>query len=148
MRLSLQTDYAIRTLMFLASRPGRHTIPDVAQFYQISEPHVAKVVNQLARLGFVRSIRGVGGGIEIGRPADRITIGEIIRSFEGTMHLIDCVGMENFCVIQPACKLRGVLKEAERRQMDYLDNVTLSEVLPSPQVVEPVAVRRFRTEPT
>jgi len=133
MKLSLQTDYALRTLMFLASRPGRETIDRVADFFQISEPHLAKVVNQLSRLGYVRSVRGVGGGIELGRSADQITIGEVVLAMEGNLHLLDCVGTENICVIQPACQLKGILAEAERVQFEYLKSIRLSDLSPIPR---------------
>lgn len=139
MRLDLQTDFALRTLMFLAVRSGRQTIPRVAEFYGISEPHVAKVVNQLARLGYLRGIRGVGGGIELARPPREISVGGVIRDFEKSMHLLDCVGTDDVCAVQSFCKLRGVLGEAERRQMAYLDSVTLHDVLPAPRDVERVA---------
>ena len=129
MRLSLQTDYALRTLMYLASRSGRGKALDVAKFYGISANHVSKVVNQLSRFGFVRSIRGAGGGIELGRKADDIRIGEVIAVFEGNMHLLECVGTDDVCVIQPLCKLRDVLAEAERRQVEYLNSVTLHDVV-------------------
>lgn len=131
MKLALQTDYALRTLMLLGSRDRRATIDDVAGLFQISRAHVAKVVNQLARLGYVRSVRGVGGGIELARPADTIKIGEVVLAFEGNMHLLDCVGMDNVCIIEDFCKLKTVLAEAERVQLDYLNRVTLADVLPS-----------------
>ena len=133
MRLSLQTDYALRTLMFLASKKAksRGTIAEVAAFFAISEAHVAKVVNQLARHGFVRSIRGVGGGIEMGRDPAQIRVGEVIAAFEGKMHYLDCVEAdEPVCVIQDYCKLRKVFAKAERLQLDYLNEVRLSDVIP------------------
>lgn len=130
MRLSLQTDYALRTLMFLASRNKRATIADVAEFFQISAPHVAKVVNQLSRFGFIRSIRGIGGGIELGRTAKDITVGEVVAAFEGNLHLLECVGTDDVCVIQSYCKLRNVLTKAEKLQTDYLNSIRLSDVVP------------------
>jgi Rrf2 family nitric oxide-sensitive transcriptional repressor len=132
MRLSLQTDFALRTLMFLASRKGkaRATVADVAGFFRISDAHVAKVVNQLVRLGFIRGIRGAGGGIELGRPPAQIRVGEVVKAFEGNMHLLECVGTENVCIIQGHCKLRTVLAKAERLQLDYLNEVRLSDVIP------------------
>ena len=60
MRLSLHTDYALRTLMYLASQRGRCHVADVAGFFRISKDHVAKVVQRLAHEGLVRSVRGVG----------------------------------------------------------------------------------------
>lgn len=130
MRLSLQTDYALRTLMYLASVRERATIVEVAEFFRIPAPNVAKVVNQLARQGYVRSVRGIGGGIELAITASDITIGEIVECFEGSMHLLECVGTEDVCVIQSYCKLRNVLARAEQVQVDYLKSVKLSDVLP------------------
>lgn len=129
MRLALHTDFALRTLMFLAGRDGRASIGDVAEFFGISKDHLAKVAQRLAREGFIRSIRGIGGGLELARPADEINLGEVIERFEGSLHLLDCVVMENVCRIQPGCRLRSVLAEAERVQRDYLTSVRLSDVV-------------------
>ncbi len=131
MQLSLQTDYALRTLMFLATRPGRARVGDVAEFYGISSANVAKVVNQLSRLGYLRSIRGVGGGIELGREIEEISVGAVISALEGDRHLLDCVGTNDVCVIQQQCKLLNVLARAEQIQADYLNGVMLSDVLPT-----------------
>jgi Rrf2 family nitric oxide-sensitive transcriptional repressor len=132
MRLSLQTDYALRTLLFLATRTGRTTVADVSGFYGISAHHVGKVVHQLGRLGYVRNHRGPSGGIELAREPSAITVGRVILDFEGNAHLLDCVSKPDMCVIQQGCTLRGVLAEAERLQMDYLDSVTLESLLPTP----------------
>jgi Rrf2 family transcriptional regulator, nitric oxide-sensitive transcriptional repressor len=129
MRLSLHTDYALRTLIYLAGRQQRCNVAAVAEFFQISRDHVAKVVQQLARLGFVRAIRGVGGGIELARPSEEIRIGEVIEQIEGNMHLLECVTVDGVCTIQPGCRLRTVLQEAERIQQEYLDSVRLSDIV-------------------
>jgi Rrf2 family nitric oxide-sensitive transcriptional repressor len=129
MRLDLHTDYALRTLIFLAGRPGRASVAEVAGFYGISKDHVAKVVQALVKMGYVRSQRGAGGGIELARPPDQIRIGQVIAALEGNMHLLDCVGTENVCTIQPGCRLRRVLAHAERIQLDYLNSVRLSDVV-------------------
>lgn len=137
MRLDLQTDYAMRTLIYLAGRTGRGSIGHVSGFYGISKDHVAKVVQQLARLGYIRSVRGIGGGIELAKPAEAITVGEVIEAFEKSMHLLDCVGTDNICIIQPGCKLRRVLAEAERIQTEYLRTVRLSDIVnPGEQLVD------------
>jgi Rrf2 family nitric oxide-sensitive transcriptional repressor len=137
-RLSLQTDYALRILMYLASIPERATIRQVADLFCISADHVAKVVQQLNRLGYIRSVRGVGGGIELGRPATEIHIGEVITAFEGPLHLLECVGRDGVCVIEDFCKLKRVLAEAERIQCEYLNGVTLHDVLPTRQQLRSV----------
>jgi len=129
MRLALHTDYALRTLIYLAGRPGRASAGQVAEFFRISKDHVAKVVQSLVRRNYVRSIRGLGGGIELARRPDDITIGQLILDFEGNLHLLECVGVENVCTIQPGCKLRSVLAHAERLQLDYLSSVRLSDIV-------------------
>ena len=65
MKLTTQTDYALRTLMYLASRTSRAKVADVASLFGISINHVAKAVNLLSRLGYIRSVRGIGGGIDL-----------------------------------------------------------------------------------
>ena len=131
MPLTTQTDYALRTLMYLAARSGRATVADVAGLFGISANHVAKVVNQLSRYGYIRSVRGIGGGIELAQQPDTIRLGEVVERFEGNLHLLDCVATENVCAIQPFCKLKGVLAEAERLQVEYLNSVTLADVAPT-----------------
>lgn len=130
MRLTLQTDYALRTLMFLAIQPQRSTVADVARLFNISAAHVAKVVNQLARLRLVRSVRGVGGGIELAQAPDKIRLGDVIAAFEGRLKLLDCVDTEGVCAIESFCRLKTVLSYAEKIQTDYLNSVTLADVLP------------------
>lgn len=131
MRLTTHTDYALRTLMYLVSVKGRTTSADVARLYGISANHMAKVVNQLAKLGYVRSIRGIGGGIELARKPEDVRLGEVVEAFEGNMHLLDCVATDDICAIQSFCKLKGALAEAERVQLDYLNSVTLADVAPT-----------------
>jgi Rrf2 family nitric oxide-sensitive transcriptional repressor len=133
MRLVLQTDYALRILLYLATRSGRSTVQEVADFYRISAHHLGKVAHQLGRLGYVRNVRGPGGGIELARPAATVTVGGIIRAFEGrNIHLLDCIDTTGVCVIELGCALRKALAEAERIQMEYLDGVTLEALLPEP----------------
>ncbi len=131
MRLTMHTDFALRTLMYLATTSTRSTASQVAQLYGISQDHIAKVVNKLSRLGYVRSVRGIGGGIELARDPDDIRLGEVIEAFEGNMHLLECVATENVCAIESFCKLKGVLAQAERVQLDYLNKVTLADVAPT-----------------
>lgn len=131
MQLTTQTDFALRTLMFLATRSERAHVADVAKLFDISAHHVAKVVNLLARHGYLRSIRGVHGGIELAKDPATIVLGEVIELIEGDLHLLSCVGDDDSCLIHSFCKLKGVLAEAERLQREYLHSVTLADVAPT-----------------
>jgi Rrf2 family nitric oxide-sensitive transcriptional repressor len=127
--------------MYLTARSGRATIAQVAELFGISVHHVAKVVNVLARHGFIRSVRGIGGGIELARSPESITLGDVIRSVEGNIHLLDCVETGDVCAIQSFCKLKDALVEAERLQLDFLNSVTLRDVTPTRQQLKKVKVK-------
>ena len=117
--------------MLLAAKKQRANVSEVAEFFGISVNHVAKVVNILARNGYIRSVRGIGGGIELAKAPEDIVLGEVIVLMEGDTHLLACVGDDDSCSIHSFCKLKNVLAEAERRHMDYLASVTLADVVPS-----------------
>lgn len=131
MRLTTQTDFALRTLMYLTARSGRATIAQVAQLFGISAHHVAKVVNLLVRLGYIRSIRGIGGGFELAQLPEELRLGDVIEAVEGNLHLLECIDTDEVCAIQSFCKLKGVLAEAERVQLEYLNSVTLRDIAPA-----------------
>ena len=130
LRLNLSTDYALRTLLFLASQPDRQvSTREVVEFYGISADHVSKVVQQLVHGGFVRAGRGRGGGLRLARSASEISVGAVVELFEGPVSRLECVATEGVCVIQPGCRLRRVLDEAGARLVETLKAVTLAELV-------------------
>src|SRR4051794_34452519 len=132
-RLNLSTDYALRTLLYLASRPERQvSTREGVQFYGISGDHLSKVGQHLVHAGHVRAGRGRGGGLRLGRPADQITVGRIVELFEGPVTLLDCVTAEGVCIIQPGCRLRRLLGRAGAQLVDTLNGVTLADLVESP----------------
>lgn len=128
MKLTLFTDYSIRALLYLGSRPERLcSIGEVAQAYRISQNHLMKVVNQLARQGYVESVRGRAGGIRLGRAPEIINLGALVRDTEEGFDLADCSG----CVVASACGVTGVLNEAVGAFLAVLDRYTLADMLTS-----------------
>lgn len=126
MRLTRYTDYAMRVLLYLGARPDALcSIAEVSRAYGISQNHLMKVVNDLAREGYVASVRGRFGGIRLGRPAGEINVGVVVRHTEDGFELVDCGG----CVIAPACGLTGALDEALAAFMRVLDGYTLEDLL-------------------
>jgi len=126
MKLTLFTDYAMRVLFYLAARPDRLcSIAEVARAYGISQNHLMKVVNQLARAGYVESVRGRFGGIRLGKAPEAINVGALVRETEDGFDLVDCAS----CAIAPACGLTGVLKEALCAFLVVLDRYTLADLM-------------------
>jgi Rrf2 family nitric oxide-sensitive transcriptional repressor len=126
MKLTLFTDYAMRVLLYLAARPDRLcSISEVARTYAISQNHLMKVVNELARGGYVESVRGRSGGIRLGKAPANINIGTLVRHTEDGFNLVDC----GSCLIAPACGLTSVLKEALAAFLAVLDHYTLADLM-------------------
>lgn len=62
---------------------------------------------------------------------EALSVGDVVCAFEArSVHLLDCIDMPGVCVIQPGCRLRTVLMEAEKRQLEYLESVSIAELLP------------------
>ncbi len=130
MRLTVHSDYALRVLMYLGAREDRlATIQEIAKVYAISENHLMKVVNKLARHGFVKTLRGRGGGLRLGRPAEELTIGEVLRVVEEDFHVVECFGESNMCRISQSCRLRLALRRAIDAFLAELDEWTLADIL-------------------
>ena len=130
MRLSLHTDYGLRTLIFLESNRKRLVaIREIADAYQISGSHLAKVAQHLSKLGVVESVRGRGGGIRLSQAAEQIKVGWLIRELEGDTGLVECFDDErNSCPISPACVLSKSLREAQDAFFRTLDEYTLADI--------------------
>jgi Rrf2 family transcriptional regulator, nitric oxide-sensitive transcriptional repressor len=130
MRLTVFTDYTLRTLIYLALQPDRlTTIAQIAEAYRISNNHLMKVVHQLAQSGDVTTVRGQRGGLRLARPADEINIGSVVRRSEADLELVPCFGSQGDCVIQPDCVLAGAVDEALQAFLAVLDRYTLADLV-------------------
>lgn len=132
MQLSLHTDYALRVLMTLAADDRHLSVDDIAGRFQISRNHLAKVVQRLQAEGLVETFRGRGGGMRLARPADTITVGEVVRRFENLESFVSCFAAGSGCVINGVCGLKPLLSEAIEDFLAKLDQRRISELIPDP----------------
>ncbi len=131
MRLTVQTDYALRMLMHLACRAGALvTIHEIAERYGISKNHLVKVAHGLGRAGFIETLRGRSGGLRLARPAEEIPVGTVARHTEQNSALVECFpGGSGGCLVMPHCKLKGVLAEAQEAFFAVLDRYTVHDLV-------------------
>ncbi len=132
MRLTLYTDYAFRALIYLETQKERLvSIGEIARVYGISENHLVKVIHRLGRNGFVKTLRGRNGGLRLGREADAIYLGDIVRCTEDDLALVGCMREDESksgCILVGGCRLKQTLLKARFAFMDVLDSVTLADV--------------------
>ncbi|ARW38187.1 nitric oxide-sensing transcriptional repressor NsrR [Bacillus amyloliquefaciens] len=132
MKLTNYTDYSLRVLIFLASRPSEElsNIKEIADTYSISKNHLMKVIYRLGQLGYVETIRGRGGGIRLGMIPEDINIGEVVRNTEDDFNIAECFdSQKNLCIISPACNLKNLLYEALQAYLAVLDKYTLRDLV-------------------
>lgn len=130
MKLSLFTDYSLRVLMFAALKGETFSLSEVAEAYDISRHHLVKVVNYLAKLGYLETRRGRGGGIALGMQPEDIRIGMVVRRTEDTPFIVECFDKQhNTCPINGSCRLKGALAQAVNAFYETLDRHTLSDLV-------------------
>jgi Rrf2 family nitric oxide-sensitive transcriptional repressor len=130
MRLSLFSDYSLRVLMFAALKGEIFSLSEVAEAYDISRHHLVKVVNFLAKLGYLETRRGRGGGIALGMPPEDIRIGMVVRRTEDTPFIVECFDKQhNTCPINGSCRLKGALAQAVNAFYETLDRHTLRDLV-------------------
>jgi len=93
MKLTNYSDYALRSLIYLAVKPEPQAlanISDIANSYDISRSHLTKIIHQLGQLGYIETIRGKNGGIRLARAPENINLGILIKQIEPDFALVEC----------------------------------------------------------
>lgn len=127
MRLTRFTDYSLRVLIYLGqNNDSRVTIHQISESYDISKNHLMKVVSNLTRLQFVVAQRGPGGGIQLNRSPEDISLNEVIQNTEKHLQLND---LSDANVSTADSRLSSYLQHALQAYLEALGRFTLADVL-------------------
>jgi Rrf2 family nitric oxide-sensitive transcriptional repressor len=126
-KLNRSTDMALRIAMLTAASPARTTVDELATQLALPRSHVAKVVQRLQRLGVLVTIRGRSGGVSFAEPAGELTVGHVVRAFEGNDEVVNCE--QPSCPLVAGCRLRGQLRRAQAAFLAVLDGVRLGDLV-------------------
>jgi Rrf2 family iron-responsive transcriptional regulator len=131
MRLTRQSSYAIRTLMYCAvNEPGLSRVADIAKAHAISELFLFKLIKPLVDAGLIGTVRGRKGGIRLGRPAAEITLLDTVRLTEENFALAECFeGGDVSCPLVDACDLNAALREALGAFFGVLESYTIADLV-------------------
>ena len=131
MRLTLHTDYALRVLLYVGlNRDTLTTIPEIVLHFDISTGHVMKVVQRLAKKGYLQTIRGKKGGMRLARGPTEISVGGVVRDMEQELGVLGCLqDKAGYCRIEECCLLRSALREATNAFLTTLDQYTVADLL-------------------
>jgi Rrf2 family nitric oxide-sensitive transcriptional repressor len=134
MQLNAFTDYSLRVLVYAAVHPGQQcATADAAAAFGVSRNHVVKVVHTLQQLGYLKTTRGRGGGFQLARAPERISLGEVVRRTEGTLALVECFDRGSTCPLVPACGLKHAMRDASAAFFEVLDRWTVADAVGQPR---------------
>jgi Rrf2 family transcriptional regulator, iron-responsive regulator len=129
MRLTRQTNYAVRILMFCATNQGLSRVAQIADFYDISEPFLFKILQALTKANLIETVRGRSGGIRLAGPADDMRLGDVVRKIEDNFDLVECFEPgETQCPLISSCGMSEALKEALDAFFAVLNRYTIADL--------------------
>ena len=131
MKLSTKGRYGLRAAVALAmyAKDEPVSISTIAAREELSESYLEQLFAKLKKAGLVHSIRGTNGGYQLSRPAEDISVGDVLRALEGNMVIVDCPDSESQCAKYGSCVTKYVWKRINNSINDTMDAITLEELV-------------------
>jgi Rrf2 family protein len=132
--LSQKAKYALKALVALAALPRGELLQggEIAEQESIPKKFLDLILLELRKHGLVASVRGKKGGYALGRAADEITIGRVIRAVDGPLAPIACASVTAYrrcpdCKDEKACTVRRLMRDVRDATSEILDHVSLAD---------------------
>ena len=131
MRLTRQTNYAIRMMMYCAASPQKLSrVPEIARAYGVSELFLFKILQPLVEAGLIETVRGRNGGVRLAKPAAEITLLDIVTVTEESFAMAECFESDTAeCPLIDHCALNAALRKALGAFFDVLDSYTIEDLV-------------------
>ena len=132
MKISTKGRYALRLMLDLAlcEKDKYIALKDVAERQQISVKYLEQIISALSKAGFVKSVRGTGGGYMLAKEPTEYTVGMILRLTEGSLAPVPCLEFEhNNCPRADECVTLGVWEKLYAAINGVVDNITLADLV-------------------
>lgn len=130
MRLSRAGEYAVRCILYLASKPFGQVIPrsPIATAMGIPEPFLAKIAQLLAKAGIIEILQGAKGGYRLTRPPEDVTLLEVVEAVMGELFLNDCIIRPESCSRSSNCSVHQVWQRARQALRQTLAEATFAKL--------------------
>ncbi len=149
LRLSKKADYALLALRHMAAHQARpaHSARELAEAYDIPAELLAKVLQQLVRARLLLSHQGIHGGYGLGRPAEGISVADVIQAVDGPLTVTACSDTDHSCDQYAKCNIRDPLWRIKDRIVSALAATSVAELatdiaMAPPPAAVPLAVLR------
>ena len=154
LQLTKRTEYGLIALVHMVDQRGSFlSAREISEKYQVPKRLLAEVLKDLGRAGLVDSQRGANGGYSLSRPAEEITVGDVVSALEGAPLLASCEstvqGAGSECDIEPNCPIRSPLQRIREGIWRQLEHTTLrSLVEPIFAITGPITPRAMTSQAT
>ena len=130
MLITRETDYAVRTVLFLAMRrDGVANAREIAETMRIPGSFLAKILQRLVRRGLVKSTRGARGGFSLARPPSRISLFTIMEAIQGPAGINSCAVNGARCGLSRSCAVHPVWVGIRRNVEARLKRETIAKLM-------------------
>lgn len=131
MQITRQADYAIRAILFLARQEPnqRAATKQIAETQKIPPSFLAKIISQLSIAGLIHTSRGARGGVLLARPAQQISLLEVVEAIDGPISLNDCTISTEACQMSGDCPLHEIWHEAQAELVTRLRGTTFDKFM-------------------
>lgn len=139
LRINRQTDYAVRVVLALAQRgeTTRVSSATIQQEMLIPQSFMSRIVAQLAQAGLVQTFAGRDGGLQLPRPANLITLKDVVETFEGPILLSECMHVkgEDDCPFQAGCPVRSKWGRVQVAMLREMAAISFADLLQDAQII-------------
>lgn len=135
MRVTTKGRYALRAMINLAQNDGDKplSIKKITEVEDLSPIFLEQIFTKLKKYGLIHSIRGAGGGFKLSKPADEISVKDILEAVEEGIRLTPCCASDTVpaekCVKSSICRAKSFWNDANAHIMDFFGGYSLSRVI-------------------
>ena len=131
MQLKMQTDYAVRILLFLSSAHGLVTMQELSERLGITKTTIPRTLHMLRRGGLVRSESGISGGYRLAKPPGSITLLDVMELSEDSIKINRCLEEDRFCSRNAAghCAVHDIYAGYQEMAERYFGSITIADLL-------------------
>ncbi len=130
MQFTKAEGYGLHGVIFLAEQPEGKVTPlsEISEAQKVPEKFLAKIFQNLTKAGLIKPYRGVKGGFAMARPADKITVREVLESIQGPYYFTKCLEDKSVCDRIDTCSIRKLIGLAQKRVLNLFEEHTIADL--------------------
>ncbi len=128
--ITRNTDYAMRALCYIARKKGDSvTVTEMVEELDIPKPFLRKILQTLSSEGLLESQKGLGGGFSLALPEEKILLTDLIRIFQTSIRLNECIFKKRLCPNRATCLLKREIDDIEADVLSRLKKITIASLI-------------------